>query len=118
MPKLEVKNVSKVFGPSAKKVLNQLESNFDKQDVLAETSHAIGVYDASFEVEEGEVFVIIGLSGSGKSTLIRCLNLLNKPTGGSIIVDGEDIVKFDRKQLRDFRRHKVAMVFQNFALLS
>lgn len=118
MPKLEVKNVSKVFGPSPKKVLGQLEKNFDKQDVLAETSHAIGVYKASFEVEEGEVFVIIGLSGSGKSTLIRCLNLLNKPTSGSIIVDGEDIVKYDRKQLRDFRRHKVAMVFQNFALLS
>ena len=118
MPKLEVKNVSKVFGPSSKKVLGQLEKNFDKQDVLAETSHAIGVYKASFEVEEGEVFVIIGLSGSGKSTLIRCLNLLNKPTSGSIIVDGEDIVKYDRKQLRDFRRHKAAMVFQNFALLS
>jgi glycine betaine/proline transport system ATP-binding protein len=118
MPKLEVKNVSKVFGPSAKKVLGQLEKNFDKQDVLAETNHAIGVYKASFEVEEGEVFVIIGLSGSGKSTLIRCLNLLNKPTSGSIIVDGEDIVKYDRKQLRDFRRHKAAMVFQNFALLS
>ncbi|MDD2374729.1 MAG: glycine betaine/L-proline ABC transporter ATP-binding protein [Eubacteriales bacterium] len=118
MPKIEVRKLSKVFGPSAKKVLNELEKNFDKQDVLAETKHAIGVYNASFDVEEGEVFVIIGLSGSGKSTLIRCLNRLNKPTGGSIIVDGDDIVKYDRKQLRDFRRHKTAMVFQNFALLS
>ncbi|NLW12448.1 MAG: glycine betaine/L-proline ABC transporter ATP-binding protein [Clostridiaceae bacterium] len=118
MPKIEVKNISKVFGPSPKKVLSQLEKNFDKQDVLVETSHAIGVYKASFEVEEGEVFVIIGLSGSGKSTLIRCLNLLNKPTSGSILVDGEDIVKYDRKELREFRRHKAAMVFQNFALFS
>jgi glycine betaine/proline transport system ATP-binding protein len=118
MSKIKVENISKVFGPSAKKVLDDLEKNFDKQDVLAETKHAIGVYKASFEVEEGEVFVIIGLSGSGKSTLIRCLNMLNRPTGGKIIIDGEDIVKYDRKQLREFRRHKAAMVFQNFALLS
>lgn len=118
MAKIKVENVSKVFGPSAKKVLSNLEKNFDKQDVLAETDHAIGVYKANFEVEEGEVFVIIGLSGSGKSTLIRCLNMLNKPTSGKIIIDGEDIVKYDSKKLREVRRHKVAMVFQNFALLS
>lgn len=118
MPKIKVENVSKIFGPSPKKILGELEKNFDKQDVLAETSHAIGVYKASFEVEEGEVFVIIGLSGSGKSTLIRCLNMLNRPTGGKIIIDGENIIEYDRKKLRDFRRHKAAMVFQNFALFS
>lgn len=118
MPKIIVENVSKVFGPSPKKILGDLEKSFDKQAILAETNHAIGVYKANFEVEEGEVFVIIGLSGSGKSTLIRCLNLLNKPTGGKIIIDGDDIVKYDRRQLREFRRHKAAMVFQNFALLS
>ena len=118
MPKIIVENVSKVFGPSPKKILGDLEKSFDKQAILAETNHAIGVYKANFEVEEGEVFVIIGLSGSGKSTLIRCLNLLNKPTGGKIIIDGDDIVKYDRRQLREFRRHKAAMVFQNLALLS
>jgi glycine betaine/proline transport system ATP-binding protein len=116
--KIQVQNVTKIFGPSARHVLEELEKEFDKKEVLSRTEHTVGVYDASFEVEEGETFVIIGLSGSGKSTLIRCLNLLNRPTAGHIVVDGEDIVRYDRKQLREFRRNKIAMVFQNFALLS
>ncbi|GIT14065.1 MAG: hypothetical protein CM1200mP35_08850 [Chloroflexota bacterium] len=65
----------------------------------------------------GETFVVMGLSGSGKSTLVRCLINLIEPTSGSIIVDGQDITQFDQKELRDFRRSKIAMVFQNFGLL-
>lgn len=116
--KISVEKVTKIFGPHPHRILENLAKEFDKQDVLTETEHAIGVYEAEFTVEEGEVFVIIGLSGSGKSTLIRCLNLLNKPTSGKIIVDGEDICTYDRAQLRELRRTKIAMVFQNFALLS
>ncbi len=116
--KLQVEHVSKIFGPSARRVFSALKKGFNKQKVLQETEHTVGVYDANFHVESGETFVIIGLSGSGKSTLIRCLNLLNRPTAGRIIVDDEDIVQYNRKQLRAFRRQKIAMVFQNFALLS
>ena len=115
---MSVQNLSKIFGARPRKILEELDEGFNKQDVMKETQHVIGVHGASFEVEAGEIFVIIGLSGSGKSTLIRCLNMLNKPTGGHIVVDGEDITQYDHQQLREFRRHKISMVFQNFALLS
>lgn len=75
------------------------------------------VIDASFSVNQGEIFMIMGLSGSGKSTIIRCLNRLHDPSAGSILVDGEDITKVDDRRLRDIRRTKIAMVFQHFALL-
>src|SRR5699024_5885106 len=78
----------------------------------------VGVYDASLEINKGEVFVIMGLSGSGKSTLIRCFNRLNKPTNGSIFVDGEDIVAYNRNELKQCRQEKIAMVFQHFGLFS
>lgn len=78
--------------------------------------HAVGCAEVSFEVEEGELLVVMGLSGSGKSTLIRCLNLLNSVTRGAIYVDGEDITQYNREELLDFRRKKASMVFQNFAL--
>lgn len=116
--KMSVQNLSKIFGARPRKILEELDEGFNKQAVMKETQHVIGVHGASFEVEAGEIFVIIGLSGSGKSTLIRCLNMLNKPTGGHIVVDGEDITQYDQQQLREFRRHKISMVFQNFALLS
>jgi glycine betaine/proline transport system ATP-binding protein len=78
----------------------------------------VGVREVDLSIEEGELFVIVGLSGSGKSTLIRCLNRLNQPTAGSVIIDGENILEFDAQRLREFRRRQVAMVFQSFALLS
>jgi len=115
--KIEVKHVSKIFGSKGSKVLETLGNQFDKQEVMQQTGHVVGVHDASFSVNKGEVFVIIGLSGSGKSTLIRCLNLLHRPTAGSIEIDGEDICEYNRDQLRELRRKKIAMVFQNFALL-
>ncbi|NCB00055.1 MAG: glycine betaine/L-proline ABC transporter ATP-binding protein [Clostridia bacterium] len=115
--KIEVKQVSKIFGSKGSKVLETLGKTFDKQEVMQQTGHVVGVHDVSFTVETGEIFVIIGLSGSGKSTLIRCLNLLHRPTAGSIEIDGEDICEYSRDQLRELRRKKIAMVFQNFALL-
>lgn len=116
--KIEVKNLYKIFGSKPKLALKRLKEGWTKEKILKTTSQTVGVNNASFTVDEGEFFVIMGLSGSGKSTLIRCLNLLNRPTAGEILIDGEDIVKYDRQQLREFRQKKVAMVFQNFGLFT
>lgn len=117
MSKVEVKGLYKVFGSSPKQVIPLLKKGMDKTAILKKHKHSVGVNDASFSVEEGEVFVIMGFSGSGKSTLIRCLNRLIEPTGGSVLIDGEDITKASASRLREIRRKKIAMVFQNFGLL-
>ena len=117
MTKLEVKNLYKIFGSTPHKVLDMLKSGKSKKQILTETDHGIGVNNASFAVEEGEIFVVMGLSGSGKSTLIRCLNRLIEPTSGAVYIDNQDIMKCDKVQLREVRRKKIGMVFQNFALL-
>ena len=116
--KLKVENVSKIFGPRPKKIIPMVEKGVPKDEILAKTGHTVGVYNASMEIMEGETFVIMGLSGSGKSTLIRCLNLLNKPTSGAIYVDGENVVGYNKNQLKYFRQKKIAMVFQHFGLFS
>jgi glycine betaine/proline transport system ATP-binding protein len=116
--KIEVKNLTKVFGKTPKKILKYIDAGMGKDDILKETGHTVGVYGANLEIREGEIFVIMGLSGSGKSTMIRCFNLLNKPTRGEILVDGQDIVKFDKSQLREFRQNKISMVFQHFGLFN
>lgn len=118
MAKLQVENVTKIFGRKPKSVLKKVEAGMSKQEILAKTGHTVGIYNANFSVNEGEIFVIMGLSGSGKSTLIRCLNLLNRPTTGRIYVDGEDIVQYDKKQLQAFRKNKIAMVFQHFGIFT
>ncbi|MBA2692082.1 MAG: glycine betaine/L-proline ABC transporter ATP-binding protein [Rubrobacter sp.] len=92
-------------------------SGNSKAEVEKETGATIGVYDASFEVYEGEIFVIIGLSGSGKSTLLRLVNRLIDPTEGHILLDGEDLAGMSMKRVRDLRRKKMGMVFQHFGLL-
>lgn len=116
--KIEVKNLVKIFGSKPKLALKRLKEGWSKDEILKKIGQTVGVNNASFSVDEGEFFVIMGLSGSGKSTLIRCLNLLNRPTAGEILIDGEDIVKYDRQQLREFRQKNVAMVFQNFGLFT
>lgn len=115
-PKVEVKNVTKVFGKSHKNAIKLLEEGYSKKDILEKTGSTIGVNGASFEIYPGEIFVVMGLSGSGKSTLIRMLNRLIDPTKGEILIDQTDIVKMSAQQLRDVRRNKISMVFQNFAL--
>lgn len=117
MTKLEVKNLYKIFGSSPQKVLERLKKGQTKKQILKETDHGIGVNNASFSVEEGEIFVVMGLSGSGKSTLIRCLNRLIEPTTGVVYIDNQNIMECDKVQLREVRRKKIGMVFQNFALL-
>ena len=116
--KIIVKNVVKIFGSKPKLALNKLKSGLSKEKILQQTGQTIGVNNVSFSVNEGEFFVIMGLSGSGKSTLVRCLNRLTTPTSGQIIIDKEDIVQYDKHQLREFRQKKVGMVFQNFGLFT
>ncbi|MBO8157528.1 MAG: glycine betaine/L-proline ABC transporter ATP-binding protein [Bacillaceae bacterium] len=116
--KIKIEHVSKIFGPKPKSVIPMVEEGMSKDEILEKTGHTVGVYDASLDIQEGEIFVIMGLSGSGKSTLIRCFNMLNKPTSGAIYVDGENIVEYDSQALKQFRQKKIAMVFQHFGLFS
>ncbi|MGT2887962.1 quaternary amine ABC transporter ATP-binding protein [Streptococcus didelphis] len=113
---LEVKNLSKIFGKRQKAALEMVKQGKSKTDILKKTGATVGVYDASFEVKEGEIFVIMGLSGSGKSTLVRMLNRLIEPSAGSILLQGKDISKMNAENLREVRRHDINMVFQSFAL--
>ena len=113
---LEIKNVTKIFGKKQKQALEMVKQGRAKTDILEKTGCTVGVYDASFEVKQGEIFVIMGLSGSGKSTLIRLINRLIEPTYGSIYIEGHDIAKMNQDELRQVRRHSVNMVFQKFGL--
>ena len=113
---IKVQNVTKVFGKS-KKAIQLLNEGESKASILKKTGATVGVSKASFEVEAGEIFVIMGLSGSGKSTLVRMINRLIDPSIGEVFIDGEDIVKMNKEQLREVRRKKISMVFQKFALL-
>ena len=118
MEKIRVENLTKVFGKHPKKILPHIEKGLKRDEILKMTGQTVGISNVSFSVNEGETFVIMGLSGSGKSSLIRCMNLLNKPTAGKIFIDEENILEYDKKGLRDFRRSKIAMVFQHFGLFS
>lgn len=116
MPIIEVKNLTKIFGKNKKEALRLLEQGKTKEEILKKTGCTVGVNQASFSVEEGEIFVIMGLSGSGKSTLVRLINRLIEPTTGNIYIDGEDLSTMDKDALRQVRRKKLSMVFQQFAL--
>src|SRR5699024_10203047 len=111
-------HVSKIFGSKPKSIMPLIEQGMSKAEILEKTGHTVGVYDASLEINKGEVFVIMGLSGSGKSTLIRCFNRLNKQTNGSIFVDGEDIVAYNRNELEHYRQVKNAIAFQRVGRFS
>jgi glycine betaine/L-proline transport ATP binding subunit len=114
--KLEVKHLTKIFGKKQKQALEMVQQAKSKTEILEKTGATVGVYDVNFEVQTGEIFVIMGLSGSGKSTLIRLLNRLIDPTSGDIYIDGQDVAKMNEEELREVRRHKLNMVFQNFGL--
>lgn len=116
-PLIRVKNLYKVFGPNAKKVLEQVKSGKSKDEILVNTGHTVGLSDINLDIYPGEIFVIMGLSGSGKSTLIRHFNRLIDPTEGVIEVAGTDVMGLNPKGLQDFRRHKMSMVFQRFGLM-
>ncbi len=114
--KVRVEHLTKIFGKRQQQALELVKQNKSKNEILEKTGATVGVYDANFEVNEGEIFVIMGLSGSGKSTLVRLINRLIDPSYGDIYIDGEDIAKMNKEELREIRRHKINMVFQNFGL--
>jgi glycine betaine/proline transport system ATP-binding protein len=114
---LEVKGLYKVFGDTPEAAFPLIEKGFDKDQIFDKTGLTVGVKDVSLSINEGEIFVIMGLSGSGKSTLVRLLNRLIEPTRGSVLLNGKDIAKISESELRQVRRKNVSMVFQNFALM-
>ncbi|MDB4193555.1 glycine betaine/L-proline ABC transporter ATP-binding protein [Candidatus Pelagibacter sp.] len=115
---IEIKNVWKIFGNNTKEALNAIQNeHISKQEALEKYNSVIGVSDVSFNVKTGEIFCVMGLSGSGKSTLVRHINRLLEPTSGQILIDNQDVMKFDSKSLQDLRNKKIGMVFQNFALM-
>ena len=116
-PTIKVKGIYKIFGPNPSGVLERVHSGMGKTKLLEQTGHVIGLNNVSLEILPGETFVIMGLSGSGKSTLIRHFNRLIEPTAGSIEIDGQNVMELGDEGLREFRRSKVSMVFQRFALL-
>jgi glycine betaine/proline transport system ATP-binding protein len=110
------RSVWKVYGPKADRIVGSPDAALSRQELLEKTGCVAAVRDVSFEVAEGEVFVVMGLSGSGKSTLVRMINRLHDPTSGQVLIDGEDVVKLDDERLRELRRRKISMVFQHFGL--
>ena len=116
MSKIEINNVYKIFGSNPKSILPMVKEGASKEEILDKTGHTVGLDDVTLKIEEGEIFVCMGLSGSGKSTLIRHLNRLIDPTDGEIIVEGTNVMSLNKQQLIEFRRHKMSMVFQRFGL--
>ncbi|WP_353569803.1 glycine betaine/L-proline ABC transporter ATP-binding protein [Candidatus Albibeggiatoa sp. nov. BB20] len=116
MPKIQIQNLSKIFGKHPQRALDLLAQGLNKDDVFNKTGLAVGLANVSFDVQQGEILVIMGLSGSGKSTLIRCINRLVEPTSGKILIDNQDIIQVSNKELLNIRRHQFGMVFQHFAL--
>ncbi len=115
--KIEVKDLSLIFGKRKEEALKLLNEGESKDEILKKTKCTVGVNKASFDIKEGELFVIMGLSGSGKSTLLRCLNRLIEPSSGDVIVNGLNITRESNKKLLETRREEMSMVFQGFALL-
>ncbi|HKJ71016.1 MAG TPA: glycine betaine/L-proline ABC transporter ATP-binding protein ProV [Gammaproteobacteria bacterium] len=115
--KIVAEHLFKIFGPKPEEALKLVEQGLSKDDIFGRTGNTVGVRDASFTVQAGEIFVVMGLSGSGKSTLIRLLNRLIEPTSGSVTIDGHDVTQMDHKDLVQLRRRDMAMVFQSFALM-
>jgi len=111
------RSVWKVYGPHPERLVGSPEAELPRAELLEKTGCVAAVRDVSFDVGEGEVFVVMGLSGSGKSTLVRMINRLHDPTSGQVLIDGEDVSQLSDERLREMRRGKVSMVFQHFGLL-
>ncbi|MFF2524352.1 quaternary amine ABC transporter ATP-binding protein [Streptomyces liangshanensis] len=115
MSRLQAEHLYKVFGRRPDDAVARLESGTDRDALRAEGTTA-AVIDASFSVEPGQIFVVMGLSGSGKSTLLRMLNGLLEPTSGRVLFDGQDLTALSPRELRRVRSSRISMVFQHFAL--
>ncbi|TFZ57721.1 ATP-binding cassette domain-containing protein [Methylorubrum sp. Q1] len=117
MGRINLEGISKIFGSNSLKALDLIAQGKRKSDIAAACGAVVGLRDISFDIEEGEILVLMGLSGSGKSTLLRCMNRLVEPSCGRIVVDGVDVTRLGRKDLLAFRQKTFGMVFQHFALL-
>ncbi|MGB1156823.1 MAG: quaternary amine ABC transporter ATP-binding protein [Alphaproteobacteria bacterium] len=115
--KVAIKNLYKIFGNKPQEALQYVTDGLGKTELLAQHNHVLGLNNINIDIPEKQIQVIMGLSGSGKSTLIRHLNRLIDPTAGVVEVDGVDVLKMDKKGLRDLRQQKMSMVFQKFALM-
>src|SRR5476651_960701 len=115
--RLKIEHLYKVFTDKPERALAMLNAGKNKSEVQETLGQVVGLDDVSLSVPSGSMYMIMGLSGSGKSTLARCINRLNEPTAGKILLDGEDLVTLDENQLREVRRTRISMVFQHFALL-
>jgi glycine betaine/proline transport system ATP-binding protein len=116
-PTVSCRNLWKIYGPKADSVVGTPDADLPRGELLEKTGCVAAVRDVSFEVNEGEVFVVMGLSGSGKSTLVRMVNRIHDPTAGQVLIDGEDVLQVGAERLREIRRKKISMVFQHFGLL-
>jgi glycine betaine/proline transport system ATP-binding protein len=114
---ISLENVFKIFGPNPRgRAFDLAKSGVHKDEVQKQSGHVVGLTDVSFSVNKGEIFVVMGLSGSGKSTAIRTVNKLHDVTSGKVIVEGTDVQELSGSALQEFRREKMGMVFQHFAL--
>ena len=115
--RISVRSLWKVFGEDPDRAMSSEYTGKQKSEIQEELGCVVALKDVSFDVNEGETFVVMGLSGSGKSTLVRCLTRLIEPNAGEIYVDAEDVIKYNGRELTNFRRTKTAMVFQHFGLM-
>jgi glycine betaine/proline transport system ATP-binding protein len=116
-PKIQIRELTKIFGARPEQALTLLRQGIAKDEIFERTGQVVGLNGVSFDVQAGDIYVLMGLSGSGKSTLIRLINRLVEPTSGSICIDDQDVVKMPAAELVRWRRKRVAMVFQSFALM-
>ena len=114
---IDVRNLWKVFGNNPKLVFQDKYASASRAEIQEELGQVVALRDVSFKVQKGQTFVIMGLSGSGKSTLVRCLIRLIESTQGEVLFDGENVLTFSSDKLIEFRRQKIAMVFQHYGLL-
>lgn len=115
---IRVEHVSKLYGPNRDEAARMMQDGADKDEVYKKTGCTVGLWDINLEIPRGKIFVIIGLSGSGKSTLVRCFNRLNTPSSGRILFEGRDLAEMNQRELLEYRRSKISMVFQSFGLMS
>lgn len=116
-PLIQIEDLYKVFGDRPETVIPLVREGKSKDEILADTGHTVGLKEINLSIQKGEIYVIMGLSGSGKSTLIRHFNRLIDPSAGRIMVEGVDVMKLSARELEQFRRHKMSMVFQRFGLM-
>ncbi len=115
---IRTEHVSKLYGVNRGEAAKMMEAGATKDEVYRRTGVTAALWDVNLEIPRGKIFVIIGLSGSGKSTLVRCFNRLNKPTTGKVLFEGRNLAEMNSRELLEFRRSKISMVFQSFGLMS